>query len=363
MQTLPQKIDGTEAADWSHAHTGRHAPDESLESSDTLRVTPEEVAIAAAAFEAKRDAEHSWRETSLPLGEAIQHLGLNATPQELAPEVAALRTERAKRATQAQQDQISKAAGIGVGIGTLVAVLFMVIVVWIDHMPPPRTTLPTQKLAAIPDNVPVHIDSDTLLKLAKGDVAPAEVSVDARAQNRDEEQYDTKFNNEWPIVKSKGNLLVKGWATAEFALNISNESSGAFFSHKPGWLPADNLVPVQVPVYRLERQSFSRYTSDGKTANDANSAVLGMSVAETAKVMDDLVQDAILATDKNFTLMNWEGYSHIDVRFIDNVVHLTGNATTADLKKRAGEVTTELMKNLHLSYPIANDLVIAQNAP
>ncbi len=252
-----------------------------------MRVTPEEIALAAAALEAKRNAEHSWHETTLPIEEAIRHLGLNATSQELAPEVVALRAKRAKQATFAareRQELFSRQVGNRLSIRLVLVILIGIAVGFWPYYERSRhtrptvssalTTLPIQKLSSVPDNVLVHIDVDTLLKLAKGDVIPENVSVDTRVATGEDAQSTTMFNNEWSIVKSKGELLVKGWATVEFALNISNTATGGLFSARPGWLPANTLVPVQVPAYRLERQETVRYLPDGKLTDQASLSVM-----------------------------------------------------------------------------------------
>jgi len=357
MQTQQQEMEEANTAVSSHANTGRNAPEEGLESHDTLRVTPEEVALAAAALEAKRDAEYTWHETSLPLDEAIHYLGLNATPQDLAPEVVALREERSKRTAQAKQSQTNKRVGIGAGIGALMAIgLF----VWIVRQPLnlPSKTLPIQKLAAIPDNVTVHIDTDTLLKLAKNEITPSEVSVDVRPTNDEEADYSRAFANEWRIVKSNGVVLVKGWASVEFALNISNNSTGALFSARPEWIAFDNVIPIQVPVYRLEDQSVARYLLDGKEADRASkSDLVGMNVADTPKAIQDLIHNDILKSDQKFADSNM-GWNEVTVNVKNSGVHLTGTVTEAALKNLAGEVAAGTLKRLQLSYPFSNELTV-----
>ena len=60
------------------------------------RVTPDELAKAVAAMEARRDAETRHQTNTIPLGEAVRQLGLDATPEELLSEV---RHQRAQRET------------------------------------------------------------------------------------------------------------------------------------------------------------------------------------------------------------------------------------------------------------------------
>jgi len=364
-----QQQEGEETTLPLSSHTGRNSSDQSVVSSETLRVTPEEVALAAAALEAKRDAEHTWRETSLPLGEAIHYLGLNATPQELAPEVAALRTERSRRAIKAKRDKIRNVAGVGAGIGIFLAV---VLGLWRNHSmdhrqyvvtpaPPasPMTALPLQKLAAVPDNVPVHVDVDTLLRLAKGNVTPENVSVDVRSEDTTGAQAVPRFDNEWTLVKSKGQILVQGWATVEYALSLSNGSTGSLFSARPGWLPANSLLPTQVPIARLEGQSYVRYMSDGVvTENSGNSVLMAVNVADNATVAKDLVEAALQTADAKFAGDVTRQLLYFDVRCSDNVVHITGRGATASLKKRTTEIAVSALRRLNLPYTVSNDIKI-----
>ena len=370
MRLQPQESE-EKTADLPHVHIGRNAKEGITENGEELRVTPEEVALAAAALEARRDAEHAWRETTLPLDEAIHQLGLNATPQDLAPEVRSLRVQRATKTRQEQIQQRTRRVAWIVGTTGLVCLLAIVGVLWsslsksrlaLHNVQHTMVTLPIQKLASIPENTPVHIDSDTLAELAKGDVKPENVSVDTRIANSEGTQSATMFNNEWTVVKSGGTLVVGGWATAEFALNISNDDTGGLFSSRPGWLPANNLVPIQVPVYRLEGQPFARYLPDGKEATSAvNSVLMAVDVADSSTAVKDLVAKDILHSDENFTYENsTEGYSSIEVSVSDKVVRLTGNATADRLKKLAGEVAARTLQRLHVADTISNELKIAQ---
>ncbi|MCW3055876.1 MAG: hypothetical protein JWN14_5046 [Chthonomonadales bacterium] len=365
MQAQQQEMEEANTAVSPHANSGRNAPDEGLKSHAVLRVTPEEVALAAAALEAKRDAEHTWHETSLPIDEAIHYLGLNATPLELAPEVVALREERSKRAAKARAEQLERKFRRRYGVVMFVVSLCVLLVTgwmtWQDEhtpriLPSTMTTLPIQKLAAVPDNVPVHIDVDTLLRLAKGYVTPENVSVDTRSDS----QAAPRFDNEWTLVKSKGEILVQGWATVEFALSMSNGSTGSLFSARPGWLSANNLLPMQVPVWRLEGQSYVRYLSDGKVAENAgNSVLMAVNVADTSTVAKDLVEYALRVSNAKFAGDVSKQLLYFEVNVNDSVVHITGSGVTEPLKKRTTETAVSTLKRLNLPYTVSNDLEIS----
>lgn len=375
MQLQHQEIEDETSSTRSVPYTDRKPTEAGPERSETLRVTPEEVALAVAALEAKRENDSAHREATLPLEEAIQHLGLNATPEELASEVVSLRAERDTKAQQeGLQALLRHKTRVGKTIALAALLVFISVVVgalsfslWqsrraLRNALHPMAALPIQKLSSIPDNTPVHIDSDTLAALAKGTVTPENVSVDTRTEDSGGNQSATMFNNEWTLVKSDGMIQVRGWATAELALNISNDATGGIFSSRPGWLPANNLVPIQVPVYRLYKQETARYLPDGKIANSAGDSVLMVeNVASIGTAAQDFIEKDIVNSNENFAALSYEGYSHVDVSSKDNIVHLTGNATTDQLKKQAGDVAVATLKRLHIPYTVSNELKIATN--
>lgn len=373
MQLQHQEIEEETSSTRSVQSTDGQPTEAGLEKSETLRVTPEEVALAVAALEAKRENASAHREATLPLEEAIQHLGLNASPKELAEEVISLRTARdAKIKLGAVQKQILRGTWLAVTVFVFVIGCFIMLVLSTSIRRAQRTlhpmaVLPIQKLSSIPDNTPVHIDSDTLAALAKGAVTPENVSVDTRAENSDMTQSATMFNNEWTVVKLDGVFQVRGWATAELALNISNDSTGGIFSSRPTWLPANNLVPIQVPVYRLEGQPFGRYAADSKATNTAaNSVLVTANVTNIGTAAKDIVRADILQSNEDFNYIGAgptgsRGLSYYEVDIKSNVVHITGDATTYQLKKQASDVAVATLQRLHIPYTVSNELKIETN--
>ena len=71
----------------------------------SIRATANELACAAAAVEARRDASH--RPDTMAVGDAIAQLALNVTPEELAAEVLSLRSQRAALKIQTQDRRTS----------------------------------------------------------------------------------------------------------------------------------------------------------------------------------------------------------------------------------------------------------------
>ncbi len=89
-----------------------------------------------------------------------------------------------------------------------------------------------------------------------------------------------------------------------------------------------------------------------------------MNVADTSKAVRDLIADAILLqnadlpSDDQFVAYATDSWSHAEASLTGDSVHLTGNATSPAAKKLAGEAAADTVKRLHLSYPVANDLVL-----
>jgi len=55
-----------------------------------VRVTPEELATALSRIEARKDAGQRHADGTIPIGEAVQQLGLDTTPEEVLAEVQAI---------------------------------------------------------------------------------------------------------------------------------------------------------------------------------------------------------------------------------------------------------------------------------
>ena len=60
-----------------------------------VRVTPEELATAVSRIEARKDTDQRRADGTIPIGEAVQQLGLAVTPEEVLAEVQVARAQQA----------------------------------------------------------------------------------------------------------------------------------------------------------------------------------------------------------------------------------------------------------------------------
>ncbi|HZO89821.1 MAG TPA: BON domain-containing protein [Chthonomonadaceae bacterium] len=338
---------------------------------EPMRVTPEELALAAASLESKRDAEHTWREKTLPLEEAIEQLGLNVTPEELCPEVEAIRAERAAKKEQERKlRHYRRALFMGGLVLSLVCLLIagvfagLLIQLRALHRALHPATLPIQPLALVPDNVPVHIDSAMLINLASGDTTPDKVFVfvDTRPDMGERGRRSGMFNNEWTIVKSEDLLSVRAWARADQALQSSNNQQATVFSNRPAWLPSANVVPIQLPLYRFASPfaSFASpikgYTPNGAAAEGATSVLQGIDVPDTNGAISAFVTHHIVFSDEGFSDNEASALNYIDASVKGDVVHLTGRAESEAKKQRATELAKEILQRFRLPFTVTNEM-------
>ena len=263
------------------------------------RVTPQELAEAVAKLEARREAEHQQRAETIPIGEAVHQLNLPTSSEELLMEVEALRKERVRKAQQERYAQACKRAYFGM----FACAAFLVIAVLgainlrlrhrLNEAAQSFTPLPIKSLSQVPDNVPVHVSSDALGLLASGLTTLDKVFVDTRVGTGDKSA--TMFNNEWTLLKSSNGLYVRTWATADMALRAANNEAAVVFSNSPSWLPAANLVTVQLPMYRFKGTRVNSFTIKGETATAATSILEAASLQSSDEAVNDIVHDYVLA--------------------------------------------------------------------
>lgn len=80
----------------------KHDPQHSAAAS--ARVTPEELAQALACIEARQAEQAKQQKATIPIGQAVKELGLNAAPEEILAEIQAQRDQNALRMTDRLPD-------------------------------------------------------------------------------------------------------------------------------------------------------------------------------------------------------------------------------------------------------------------
>ncbi len=217
-----------------------------------VRVTPEELAAAITRLEAKKDAGQRNLEGTVAIGEVVQQLGLDATPEEVLDEVLAGRAQVVpadKRLSSRKRLVLALTAGVA----------FVGLVAWttspksdnssaINAMPESPTTYVTALKAT-----PVHITpypnlgvGDTsgngFLLSEVGDNQPTHCIYDGNTFQG--YSFDAINNGQsWTLIKHDGKVYVRGWirktspkAMRANGIDISTWNSSGF------------VVPVTLPT-------------------------------------------------------------------------------------------------------------------
>jgi len=219
-----------------------------------------------------------------------------------------------------------------------------------------------QKLALVPDNIPVHLDSATLVRIGRLWLPPEEATVDTRPQIEGKRQDNGMFNNEWTLVKTGKHLTVRAWATADQALKAGNGDSALVFSAPPSWLPPKNLVAVEVAFYRFQFD-INGVAADGKKADIANSAAQVATIASPDAGVQALVEAAL--NDKDLLQYVQIGNSqfsayHFEVAVRRRIVHLTGQVDTPTRKEKATRLAQQILARFDIPFTVSNELKVGK---
>jgi hypothetical protein len=184
-----------------------------LQTAAQVRVTPEELATALSRIEARKDAGQRHADGTIPIGEAMQQLGLEATPEEVLAEVQVgrrLATTQKKRPTHRQR--LALLSGIGLGIIVLVGW-------WSVPHPDASQALPTVSATLSPPQTapkPISLDPN----LTVGDASDKIVVLSEVGDNQPVRCYygDGSFQPfsvdgsgaSWTLIKHSGRVYVRG---------------------------------------------------------------------------------------------------------------------------------------------------------
>ncbi len=217
-------------------------------------MTPQELTQAMAAIEARRDADQMHVAETIPLGEAVQQLGLEMTPEELLAEINAQRTAAqtppqlaARTQTRSLRSRL-KTAVIAVSLAANLILGFTVLARY-EHQnaAPPAPPPAAQPLAAnvagdlnlsnIAPDTTFYATHDALYQMSHGDKW-LEIPI-AQAQD-----LTRNGSAQWAIVKRAGDKVeVRGWSRGDV-------ESGSLSDLTP--VKSDDAQhPVTIPVERF----------------------------------------------------------------------------------------------------------------
>lgn len=123
-----------------------------------VRVTPEELVRAMAAIEARREQEARERDGTIAIGDAVQELGLNATPEEILAAVQAQRVRQVQPVTRSGRPLLRRAV---LTVAALTLGLFVVRSTVAVAVAPPSVATPASVSEAPPaDPNPPSVSGD-----------------------------------------------------------------------------------------------------------------------------------------------------------------------------------------------------------
>jgi hypothetical protein len=226
-----------------------------------IRVSPQELAQALQTVEERKEAEARAQVDTIPLGQAIQALGVNYTPEEV---LAALQANRARpqevglkrsgrplrlraRTALLLACAVPSVLLLGIGLrslrtGSAPPELAAATVVSPAPVAADRATvgLQTTYLSQIGVGQTFHCDTGTLLRLANGTVG-ADPVVEVGAGQKDL----------WIAARIPSGFEVQGWATTADALKLANGQEATLYRTPDAFSSETPRAQVHVPLKRL----------------------------------------------------------------------------------------------------------------
>lgn len=241
-----------------------------------VRVTPQELAEATAIIEARREAAAKHLADTIALGEAVQQLGLAATPEELFAEVQALRAKAQQSeaiknkmlraqvgAKQTDKTLSGKQAVVLFGLVLCFFMPFLALLLSmktsrpIPSMAPAFLSAPQQTSSASVSN-PAATDADRVRELNPGlfqsldlkDGQTARCSIEnirelARGANPAGIWAARKAGDvSWQLARQSGRFCVQCWIEPAQATRLANGQSALVAAMKDG----DATTPITLPL-------------------------------------------------------------------------------------------------------------------
>ena len=227
--------------------------EESLETAShtaaQVRVTPEELAAAISRIEARKDAGQRDQEGTIPIGEAVQQLGLEATPEEVLAEVQAIRQEpmRAKK-RPSHRLRLAWVSALGLGLIGLVG--------WWSVPHPTESEAPAAmtvdmsppqaapKAISLDPNLLVGDATGRLVMLSEvGDNQPVRCTFN-NAGSTFSQYFPSNAQDSWTLIKHDGQVYVRGRTLKMSSKVFSSEGADVTaIDNDPGF-----VVPVTLPL-------------------------------------------------------------------------------------------------------------------
>ncbi len=206
-----------------HEESENNAPPARLDAgvpADQVRVTAEEFARAVARHQARREEAAQKLEGTVSLGDAVQELNVDITPEELLAEVQAARAEQAARAAVAQTRRRPRTGLFLASAGLLAALTIGIYGARTAPAPDAQATVVTAPQS--PPAVSIAVPGALLVQDTRGampvlrTLQEMEDGVPVRCSLTQTDGHATLAdfsnpNSAWTLVKHDGQVYVRGW--------------------------------------------------------------------------------------------------------------------------------------------------------
>lgn len=224
-----------------------------------VRVTPEELAAALAALEARKQGASG----TIAIGDAVDELSLDNTPNDILREVETQREQRARTRKRRRRSWLGFAAALvalGVGTGELLS--------HTHHRPAITTVAPqTSPLADVGDEQPVYVDTHGLQQIIEGTM-PAQVQT-----------YPFSQGIRWGLIKHGGKVYVQAYTLRASekqienkAIDLHNVEDADLTGRAPGYIAVSSGTRYPDVKVTLPIQAF-RYQDSQQSENQAKITV------------------------------------------------------------------------------------------
>ncbi|HZO87034.1 MAG TPA: hypothetical protein VFB38_01755 [Chthonomonadaceae bacterium] len=215
-----------------------------------VRVSPQELAQAVATVEARKEAETRRQMDTIPIGEAVQQLGLYVSPEEVLAEIKGQRASAAiaAAATRKRRRRLTLTGAL-LTLSLAANLLLVTLLLSVNNRPMPAPdmapatpfteTLPygQRRLSDVADNEVVYSNLYAIHELNQGK-QPSEVLVSTETGN----------TNQWALVKLNDKLYVRGLATPGTVVMEGTRKFNLLSGPSNTLLMGGGLVPKTVPV-------------------------------------------------------------------------------------------------------------------
>jgi hypothetical protein len=246
-----------------------HQDQDELKAAEKVRVRPAELAQALHTVDVRKEAEAREQADTIPLGQAIEALGITYTAEEV---LEALKAHRASQQANVPYMKVRRGwrhrAVTTVLVGSLFTCLTLGLFLARSAPMNPAITpatatlstapvantafsLQTKRLSKIAIGEEFHCDTDTLFRIAYGTASKDTVV-----------EVGPNQNDFWRGTRGQAGLELEAWTTPTEALKLANGEEATLYRSQDQFAVGVEKTEVHVP--------FSRLNHGGRFPNDAS---------------------------------------------------------------------------------------------